>query len=85
VSRIARIADPTSKSLGVCTFDYDADGLIDVFEANDTQPNKLYRNNGDGTFIEQGMLAGLIMKMVKPRELWVLMPVTMTEVASRVW
>ena len=59
VSRIARIADPTSKSLGVCTFDYDADGFIDVFEANDTQPNKLYRNNGDGTFIEQGMLAGI--------------------------
>ncbi|MEC9258929.1 MAG: CRTAC1 family protein [Candidatus Poribacteria bacterium] len=59
VSRIARIADPTSKSLGVCTFDYDADGFIDVFEANDTQPNKLYRNNGDGTFIERGMLAGI--------------------------
>ena len=59
VSKIARIADPTSKSLGVCTFDYDGDGLVDVFEANDTQPNKLYRNNGDGTFIEQGMLAGI--------------------------
>ena len=59
VSKIARIADPTSKSLGVCTFDYDVDGLVDVFEANDTQPNKLYKNNGDGTFIEQGMLAGI--------------------------
>ncbi|MBB15883.1 RNA-binding protein [Candidatus Poribacteria bacterium] len=59
VSKIARIADPTSKSLGVCTFDYDLDGLVDVFEANDTQPNKLYKNNGDGTFIEQGMLAGI--------------------------
>ena len=59
VSKISRIADPTSKSLGVCTFDYDVDGLVDVFEANDTQPNKLYKNNGDGTFIEQGMLAGI--------------------------
>ena len=59
VSRIARIEDNTSKSLGVCIFDYNADGLPDIFEANDTQPNKLYQNNGDGTFIESGMLAGI--------------------------
>ena len=59
VSRIARIEDDTSKSLGVCIFDYNADGLPDIFEANDTQPNKLYQNNGDGTFIETGMLAGI--------------------------
>ena len=59
VSRIARIEDNTSKSLGVCIFDYNADGLPDIFEANDTQPNKLYQNNGDGTFIETGMLAGI--------------------------
>ena len=59
VSRIARIEDSTSKSLGVCIFDYNADGLPDIFEANDTQPNKLYQNNGDGTFIEVGMLAGI--------------------------
>ena len=54
VSRIARIEDPESKSLGVCIFDFDDDGFPDIFEANDTQPNKLYRNNGDGTFIEMG-------------------------------
>lgn len=59
VSRIARIEDPTSKSLGVCILDYNADGLPDIFEANDTQPNKLYQNNGDGTFIETGMLTGI--------------------------
>ncbi len=59
VSRIALIEDPTSKSLGVCVFDYNADGFPDIFEANDTQPNKLYQNNGDGTFIERGMLAGI--------------------------
>jgi len=58
VSRIARIEDPTSKSLGVCVFDYNADGWPDIFEANDTQPNKLYHNNGDGTFIERGMISG---------------------------
>lgn len=59
VSRIALIEDPTSKSLGVCVFDYNDDGFPDIFEANDTQPNKLYQNNGDGTFIERGMLAGI--------------------------
>jgi hypothetical protein len=59
VSRLARIEDPTSKSLGMCTFDYNADGWPDIFEANDTQPNKLYQNNGDGTFIETGMIAGI--------------------------
>lgn len=59
VSRIAGISDPTSKSLGVCIIDYNQDGLPDIFEANDTQPNKLYQNNGDGTYIEVGMLAGV--------------------------
>ena len=59
VSRIAQIEDPTSKSLGVCVFDYNDDGFSDIFEANDTQPNKLYQNNGDGTFIERGMLTGI--------------------------
>lgn len=59
VSRIALIEDPTSKSLGVCVFDYNDDGFPDIFEANDTQPNKLYQNNGDGTFIERGLETGV--------------------------
>ena len=59
VSRISRIEDRTSKSLGVCIFDYNSDGLLDIFEANDTQPNKLYHNNGDGTFIETGLNVGI--------------------------
>ncbi len=59
VSRIAGINDSSSKSLGVCILDYNQDGLSDIFEANDTQPNKLYQNNGDGTFIEVGMIAGV--------------------------
>ena len=59
VSRISRIEDSTSKSLGVCIFDYNSDGLLDIFEANDTQPNKLYHNNGDGTFIETGLNVGI--------------------------
>ncbi len=59
VSQKAGIADPSSKSLGVAVVDYNSDGWPDIFVANDTQPNKLYRNNRDGTFKEMGMLAGV--------------------------
>jgi hypothetical protein len=51
--------DSTSKSLGLTMLDYDLDGWPDVFIANDTQPNKLYRNNRDGTFSETGVMAGV--------------------------
>lgn len=55
----AGLNDPTSKSLGLAMLDYDQDGWPDVFIANDTQPNKLYHNNHDGTFSEKGVLAGV--------------------------
>ncbi len=59
VSAKAGIADPTAKALGIAVLDYDNDGLPDIFQANDTQPNKLYRNRGDGTFGEHGVSAGI--------------------------
>jgi hypothetical protein len=59
VTERAGLKDPTSKSLGVVTFDYDNDGWTDLFVANDTQPNKLYHNNGNGTFTDNAMLAGV--------------------------
>jgi hypothetical protein len=59
VSQKAGVGDPTSKSLGVTVFDYNGDGWPDIFVANDTQPNKLYRNNKNGTFTEVGMEAGV--------------------------
>jgi enediyne biosynthesis protein E4 len=43
----------------VTLLDYDLDVWPDLFVANDTQPNKLYRNNGNGTFTELGLQAGL--------------------------
>jgi hypothetical protein len=43
----------------VTVFDFDGDGWPDLFVANDTQPNKLYRNNRNGTFGEVGMQAGV--------------------------
>src|SRR6185437_6725953 len=53
------IGDATSKSLGVTVLDYNQDGWPDLFVANDTQPNKLYRNLQNGTFKEEGMQAGV--------------------------
>ena len=55
----AGVGDPTAKGLGVAVLDYDGDGLPDIFQANDTQPNKLYRNEGNGTFSEHGLAAGI--------------------------
>ncbi len=55
----AGLADPTSKSLGIAVFDLDMDGWPDIFIANDTQPNKLYHNNKNGTFTETAMSAGV--------------------------
>jgi hypothetical protein len=51
--------DASSKSLGVALIDYDHDGWPDIFIANDTQPNKLYRNNRDGTFQDVAIKAGV--------------------------
>jgi hypothetical protein len=59
VSAKAGIADATSKSLGVVVLDYNNDGWPDIFVSNDTQPNKLYRNNRNGTFTEEGVSAGV--------------------------
>ncbi len=59
VSAVAGVDDPTAKALGIAVLDYDSDGLPDIFQANDTQPNKLYRNEGDGTFTEHGVSAGI--------------------------
>jgi enediyne biosynthesis protein E4 len=53
------IFDSSSKSLGVALVDDDQDGWPDLVVANDTQPNKLYRNMRDGTFKEVGVQAGL--------------------------
>jgi hypothetical protein len=59
VTAKAGLLDPTSKALGVTMLDFDVDGWPDLFVANDTQPNKLYRNRGNGTFEEVGVQSGL--------------------------
>jgi enediyne biosynthesis protein E4 len=52
------IEDPPGKSLGVTILDYNRDGWPDIFVANDTQPNKLWKNNGNGTFTDEAITAG---------------------------
>ena len=58
VSKRAGLTDAT-KTLGVTIFDYNNDGWPDLLLANDTQPNKLYVNNRNGTFTEKGVQAGI--------------------------
>ena len=59
VTDAAKLNDPTSKSLGVVMLDYNGDGWMDLFVANDTEPNKLYKNNGNGTFTDEAVAAGV--------------------------
>jgi hypothetical protein len=59
VTASSGIFDSSSKSLGVALLDYDQDGWPDLIVANDTQPNKLYRNNRNGTFKEVAVDAGV--------------------------
>jgi hypothetical protein len=53
------IFDTTSKSLGAAILDYDRDGWPDLLVANDTQPNKLYRNLRNGAFEDVAVRAGV--------------------------
>lgn len=47
------------KTLGVAELDFNRDGWPDLMVANDTQPDYLYENRGDGTFFEKGALSGV--------------------------
>jgi hypothetical protein len=59
VSKKAGVSDPDGYyGLGVIASDFDEDGLVDIFVANDSTPNFLYHNNGDGTFKDIGFPSG---------------------------
>jgi hypothetical protein len=47
------------KGMGIAIADFNGDGLMDVFIANDTEPNFLYLNQGNGTFKEVGLTYGV--------------------------
>ena len=55
----AGLYNPIGKSLGVTLLDYNHDGWLDLAVANDTEPNFLYRNNGDGTFTDEALVMGV--------------------------
>ncbi len=59
VTQQAGLGDATSKTLGIAVLDYDNDGWPDLLFSNDTQPNKLFRNNGNGAFTEKAVVAGV--------------------------
>ena len=59
VTKEAGVYDPGGKGLGVAWGDFDRDGWQDLYVANDSTPNFLYRNNGNGTFTEVGQKAGV--------------------------
>jgi hypothetical protein len=59
VTEKAGVHDEAGKALGIAIFDFNQDGWPDIFQANDTQPNRLYRNNSDGTFTDLGLTAGV--------------------------
>lgn len=54
----AGLAAAAGYGLGVCCGDFNSDGRIDIYVANDGTPNHLWINKGDGRFVESGLLAG---------------------------
>ena len=59
VSAKSGLAKSVGKGMSLAIADYDGDGFPDVFVTNDTQPNFLFRNNGNGTFAEVALAAGV--------------------------
>src|SRR6185312_172545 len=68
VSKASGIADSPGKSFGAVATDVNNDGLLDLFVANDTMPNFLFVNKGNGKFEESGLAAGVAFSAAgKPR------------------
>ena len=59
VSVPSHVAEYVNKGMGVAFADYNGDGFTDIFVSNDTFPNLLLHNNGDGTFTDEATSAGV--------------------------
>ena len=59
VTARAGLDAPTDKAMGVAVLDYNGDGWPDLFVGSDRVPAKLYRNDGRGHFVEEGVQAGI--------------------------
>ncbi len=58
-SKAGFVPNEAGFGLGATTLDYDADGDTDLYVANDSTPNHLWENQGDGTFLERGFARGV--------------------------
>jgi len=58
VSETSGISKADGAGLGVATGDYNGDGWLDLYVANDATPNQLWINQHNGTFADQGLLSG---------------------------
>ena len=58
VTARSRIASEFGPALGVSAADFNGDGWVDLYVANDSQPNQLWINQHDGTFRNTALLAG---------------------------
>ena len=59
VTRKAGVYNPEGKGMGMTCGDYDNDGDVDIYVGNDLTPNFLYRNDGDGSFTDVALMAGV--------------------------
>ena len=59
VTEKSGLAKSPGKGMGISIADFNNDGLPDVFIANDTEPNSLFINQGNGTFEEKGLELGV--------------------------
>jgi enediyne biosynthesis protein E4 len=59
VTKKAGVFNENQKALGVAPWDFDGDGRVDLLVSNDTAPNNLFHNRGDGTFEDVGIPAGI--------------------------
>ena len=58
VTERSGLAGPPHTALGVAAVDFNGDGLVDLYVANDQMANQLWLNQGDGTFVEDAVFAG---------------------------
>ncbi|HEX8985877.1 MAG TPA: CRTAC1 family protein, partial [Bryobacteraceae bacterium] len=56
---VSGFKEAPGKGMGISIADFNGDGLLDVFVANDTDPNSLFMNKGGGKFEEEGLRLGV--------------------------
>jgi len=57
------LGETPGKGLGVVAADFTGDGRVDIYVANDGEPNFLWTNQGDGTFVDEAMMRGLAVNL----------------------